>query len=109
MDNKGLKWVSNGGKGREGQNLTKSRGGKKCVNSNSLKSRQKCVKHIFFTKLVSILPFEVCYMIKTWSIFIIYMITAIKGYADDIFQVISIFHIYRSKFGRKSYKLGRNC
>ena len=33
------------------------------------------------------------------------MITSFKGYADDIFHVISNFHIYRSKFGEKSYNL----
>ena len=37
------------------------------------------------------------------------MITSFKGYADDIFHVISSFYIYRSKFDRKSYKPGRNC
>ena len=37
------------------------------------------------------------------------MITSFKGYGDDIFHVISNFHISRSKFGGKSYKLGRNC
>ena len=39
----------------------------------------------------------------------IYLITSFKGYADDTFQVILNFHIYRSKFGRKSYKSDRNC
>ena len=37
------------------------------------------------------------------------MIPSFKGYADDIFHVISSFHIYRSKFGGQSYKLGKNC
>jgi hypothetical protein len=32
------------------------------------------------------------------------MLTSFTGYADDIFHVISNFHIQRSKFGRKSNK-----
>ena len=60
-------------------------------------------------KMVSILPFVMFYMIRLWSRFIIHMITVFKGYADDIFHVIYNFHIYRSKFGGKTNKLGRNC
>ena len=37
------------------------------------------------------------------------MVTSSIGYADDIFHVISSFHIYRSEFGSKPDKLGRNC
>ena len=39
-----------------------------------------------FTKLFSILPFEMCYMILTWSRFIIYMIISLKGYAGVAFS-----------------------
>ena len=69
----------------------------------SFTSGQNCVNHIFCQKNV-FLPFEGCYTVFPWPWFIIYMLTSFTGYADDIFHVISNFHIQRSKFGRKSDK-----
>ena len=44
VDDKGLNWVSKGGKGREGYNLTKLRGGKKRVNYNKFEIATKLLK-----------------------------------------------------------------
>ena len=47
-------------------------------------------------------------MIFTWSCFIIFMVTSFTWYADDVFHLISNFHIQRSKFVEKSEKVGGN-
>ena len=44
VNDKGVKWVSKGGDGKEGQNLTKLRGGKKRVNYNYFENATKLCK-----------------------------------------------------------------
>ena len=36
------------------------------------------------------------------------MVNLFTGFADDIFHIVSIFHIQISKFGRKSEMFGGN-
>ena len=83
--------------------MTKSRGGKWRVNYDKFYKWPKLRKSYILPKNV-FLPFEGCYTVFPWPWFIIYMLTSFTGYADDIFHVISNFHIQRSKFGRKPNK-----
>ena len=55
----------------------------------------KNAKILDFTPNKLNLPFESCYMVFPWPWFIIYTFTSFTGYADDIFNVISNFHIKR--------------
>ena len=97
-DDKGLTWVSKGGKDR----TWPSRGeGTNTKITTNFKLRQNCVNHKFYQILI-ILPFERWCMIFTWHWLLIYMVSLFAWYADDIFQVVSNFYIQISKFGGKS-------
>ena len=63
VDDKGLKM---GFKGRETEGrieLDQVEGREKVRKFKKFEIAKKCIKHNFFTKLFSILPFDMCYMI----------------------------------------------
>ena len=52
------------------------------------------------------LPFGRYYMIIPCYLHSIYIFASFTGYGDDIFEVISNFHVQGSKFGGKFDKFG---
>ena len=92
-------------KGREGEGkieLDIVKGKESCVNYNKLEFATKLQNHkILQSFLFSfVLRGVTCYLDILFLLF--------TEYADHIFQVISNFHIQRSKVGRKSDKFAIN-
>ena len=60
---------------------------KKSTDYNKFEIATKLRKSKIWLKLCLLLPFERCYMIFIRFWFIIYIVTSLTGYADDIFHV----------------------
>ena len=69
------------------------------MTKTNLNCIQNCINnkfnHLFF------FPFERCDMIFTWSCFTFYVVSSFTGYADDIFDDISIDSHLKIKILRK--------